>query len=163
MPKSSESWIQVWARPIMIGLALFGALLTGYLTATHFLGGAPALCIASATGASSGCDLVLNSTYAQIAGVPLTVFGLLGYLTIAGLAAAPLLINSIAQDNQDNNQSPKSWRQRTSFWLFLVTTAMLIFSGYLMYLLAFAIVDANGQSVFASIASLRRSLLPRSG
>jgi uncharacterized membrane protein/glutaredoxin len=142
MPKSSESWIQVWARPVIIGLAIFGALLTGYLTATHFLGGSPALCAASAIGESGGCDLVLSGTYAQIAGIPLTLFGLLGYLTVAGLAAAPLLIS------KDDAQQQKSWRQRTSFWLFLTTTAMLIFSGYLMYLLAFVIVDANGQAVF---------------
>ncbi|AFY68618.1 Vitamin K epoxide reductase [Thalassoporum mexicanum PCC 7367] len=140
MPKSSESWLQKWTRPIVVGLALCGALLTGYLTATHFLGANP-VCLASSNRAGSGCDLVLNSSYAQIAGLPLTGFGLLGYLTVAGLAAAPMLVN------QEDSQQQKSLRQTTAFWLFMATTAMLVFSGYLMYLLAFVIVDANGSAI----------------
>ena len=126
----SEPWIFRWAKPLIIALALFGASITSYLTVTHFFGNAPALCTAAA---GEGCDLVLNSEYAKVFGIPLTIFGALGYLTVAGLAAIPLAIKS------EDIKSKGKLNQQTSFLLFLVTTAMLVFSGYLMYLLAFEI------------------------
>jgi uncharacterized membrane protein len=122
-----------WANPLIIALALFGAGVTSYLTVTHFfLGNAVAMC----TAAGEGCDLVLNSEYAKVFGIPLTIFGALGYLTVAALAATPLVIRS------EDLAARTRLKQQTAFLLFLVTTAMLVFSGYLMYLLAFVIKTA---------------------
>lgn len=87
----TEPWIYRWAGLMIVVLALLGAALTSYLTITHFFGGAPALC---AAGSGGGCDVVLNSEYAKIFGIPLTIFGALGYLTKAGLAAIPMVVKS---------------------------------------------------------------------
>lgn len=129
----SETWIQRWAGLIITILAIFGASLTSYLTVTHFFGTAPALCTANA---GSGCDLVLNSEYAKILGIPLTIFGTLGYLTLAGLAAVPMVVKP------ENPKARLKLKQQTSFLLFMVSTATVVFSSYLMYLLAFEIKTA---------------------
>jgi uncharacterized membrane protein/glutaredoxin len=137
--KRSEPWIFRWARPLIVAIALFGATLTTYLTITHFAGSGPALC----TAQGEGCDLVLSSEYAKIFGIPLTIFGALGYLTLAGLASAPWLLAP-----KDDFKSREKLKKQTAFLLFLVSTATFVFSGYLMYLLAFVIKDANGQAAF---------------
>jgi uncharacterized membrane protein/glutaredoxin len=122
-----ESWLIRWSPILVMVLALFGASLTGYLTASHFLGGGVALCEAK----GEGCDLVLSSEYAKILGIPLPLFGVLGYLTLAGLAIAPKFAG--------DNKSQEKVRSVTSFLQFMVSTATLVFSGYLMYLLAFVL------------------------
>ncbi len=129
----SEPWIHRWAGLIILILGIFGASLTSYLTVTHFFGGAPVLCSANA---GEGCDLVLNSEYAKIFGIPLTIFGALGYLTMAGLAAVPMVIKP------ENLKEKQKLKQQTSFLLFMVSTATVAFSSYLMYLLAFEIKTA---------------------
>lgn len=122
-----ESWLVRWSPVIVLILGLFGAILTGYLTATHYLGGGAALCNAQ----GEGCDLVLSSEYAQIFGIPLPIFGMAGYLTLAGLAIAPKFTEAGRQQDQ--------LRQTTSFLQFIVATTTFVFSGYLMYLLAFVL------------------------
>lgn len=129
----TEPWIHRWAGLMIIVLAIFGASLTSYLTVTHFFGSAPALCSANA---GEGCDLVLNSEYAKIFGIPLTIFGALGYLTLAGLAAVPMVFKP------ENLKAKQKLKQQTSFLLFMVSTATVVFSSYLMYLLAFEIKTA---------------------
>jgi uncharacterized membrane protein/glutaredoxin len=138
MRQRSEPTIFRLARPIIIALALFGAALTTYLTITHFAGSGPALCTTQGTG----CDLVLNSEYAKLFGIPLTIFGALGYLTLAGLAAVPLLAKP------DEVKAKERLKKQTAFLLFMVSTATFVFSGYLMYLLAFVIKDPDGQTTF---------------
>ena len=64
----------------IIALALGGTALTAYLTASK-LSGAPVVCLAS-----GGCGSVLNSDYATIFGLPLSLLGLGAYSTTAALA-----------------------------------------------------------------------------
>lgn len=61
-------------------LALAGMVVSGYLTVLHF-SGSEALCVAG-----SGCNIVQESAYAAIAGVPVALVGFVGYGVI--LAAA---------------------------------------------------------------------------
>lgn len=61
-------------------LALAGMVVSGYLTVLHF-SSSEALCVAG-----SGCNVVQESAYAAIAGVPVALVGLVGYGAI--LAAA---------------------------------------------------------------------------
>lgn len=61
-------------------LALGGTALTAYLTASK-LSGAPVVCLAS-----GGCGSVLNSEYATIFGIPLSLLGLGAYSATAALA-----------------------------------------------------------------------------
>jgi len=130
MRQRSEPWIHRWSSLLILVLAIFGASVTTYLTVTHFLGAAPALCTANA---GEGCDLVLNSEYAKIFGIPLTIFGALGYLTLGGLAAVTIFFKP------EELKLRQKIKQQTSFLLFMVSTATVVFSGYLMYLLAFEI------------------------
>ena len=76
-----------------------GLGIAGYLTVVHYAGGEPVCAIAH------GCATVQKSAYADLAGVPVALLGLLGYLAILG---------SLAGDGE---------RART-------VTAVLAFSGF---------------------------------
>ncbi|MBD2480694.1 vitamin K epoxide reductase family protein [Planktothrix sp. FACHB-1365] len=121
----STPWIHLWSRRMIAVIAIVGVIENIYLTAIKLMGG-------TAVCPTSGCDEALNSPYATVLGLPLTLFGLLAYTTVLILALAPLSINPVTE---------KSRRQKletqTGFGLFLVTTAMVCFSSYLMYLLFF--------------------------
>jgi len=108
-----------WSRPTLLGLALAGAALTGYLTIVKLTGG-------TAACPTAGCETVLNSDYGEVAGLPLPLFGLGAYLMVAGLAWLPRLLSDEAQ------QQWQAWTWTALFWL---TTAMAVFSGYLLFVL----------------------------
>ncbi len=122
--KHSLPWIHRWSRLLMAGIAALGAAVTGYLTVTKIAGG-------SAACPTSGCNVVLSSPYATVFGLPLTLFGFLAYASMVIFAVAPLLVSSAKK--QKLRSSLENW---TGLLLFAGGTAMLIFSGYLMYLLA---------------------------
>ena len=63
-------------RAAAIGVALAGLGIAGYLTAVHYAGGTPVCAV------SHGCATVQQSDYAALAGVPVAVLGLVGYLAI---------------------------------------------------------------------------------
>lgn len=125
--KRSIPWIHRWSRPIMAGIATIGAAVTAYLTVTK-LTGDPTAC------PTGGCDVVLSSPYATLFGLPLALFGFLAYASMVVFAIAPLLIDSSRQ--KDLRANSERW---TGLLLFMGATAMTIFSGYLMYLIAFVI------------------------
>ena len=102
-------------------LSLLGALIAGYLTWVHFAELEP-FCV----GGGGACERVQSSPYAQLAGVPVAVIGLAGYLAI--LASLALRDRSV-----------------TAF-LALVGAG---FSAYLTYL-ELAVIDAICQWCVAS-------------
>lgn len=61
-------------------LALAGAGVAAYLTVTKLSGSAP-VC------ATGGCETVQSSRYSELAGIPVALLGLIGYVVIAGSAA----------------------------------------------------------------------------
>jgi len=65
-------------------LALIGLGIATYLTIVHYDGGDP-LCLAG----GHGCATVQESDYAEMAGLPVPVIGLFGYLTVLLAAALP--------------------------------------------------------------------------
>ena len=75
-------WIHRWSRPLIAGVAALGMLNTGYLTVTKLFGG-ETVC------PTTGCHQVLSSTYAQVFGLPLSLFGFLAYTTMLILALVP--------------------------------------------------------------------------
>lgn len=129
--KRSLPWIYRWSRPLIGAIAIAGAILTAYLTITKLTGG-EVTC--SVDGGGGSCSDVLNSPYAEIFGLPLSLFGCLGYLSMATFALSPLLVNP--DQNREFRKGLESWT-----WLLLLagSTAMAVFSGYLMYVLAFKI------------------------
>jgi uncharacterized membrane protein/glutaredoxin len=132
MPRRRQEtlWIHRWSRWFIGAIALMGACGTAYLTIVKVLGG-------EATCPTGGCDRVLSSPYAEVFGLPLTLFGFLGYFGMAVLALAPLALNPDTRKELRCQVESTTWPL-----LFMGATAMLVFSGYLMYLLAFEIQAA---------------------
>ena len=63
-------------RAAAIATAIAGLGIATYLTIVHYAGGEPVCAIAH------GCATVQKSTYAELAGVPVAVIGLGGYIAI---------------------------------------------------------------------------------
>jgi uncharacterized membrane protein len=59
-------------------LVLLGLGISGYLTWVHYAGLDP-VCV----GGGGGCERVQSSTYADVAGIPVALLGLIGYALIA--------------------------------------------------------------------------------
>ena len=86
--ESQGSQVWLWA-PVV--LAAGGVLVSGYLSVKRFTGGSLA-CTRWAE-----CDVVNNSVYAKIYGVPVAFIGLAGYLVIMCLAMAALQTEGAAR------------------------------------------------------------------
>ena len=94
-------------RVAAIGVALAGLGIASYLTVVHYAGGEPVCAIAH------GCATVQQSDYAALAGVPVAVLGLVGYLAV---------LVSLARDGE-------AWRTAAAF----LSLAGLGFSAWLTY------------------------------
>ncbi|MBD2343078.1 vitamin K epoxide reductase family protein [Anabaena subtropica] len=128
--RRSTPWIHKWSRLIIAAIAGLGALTTGYLTIEKLTGGSAA-CVAQA--GAKNCNDVLSSPWATIFGQPLALFGLLAYIGMLVLALAP-----VVWKGGENNS--RKQLENVTWWLLLVgAIAMSVFSGYLIYLLAFEI------------------------
>lgn len=69
-------------RGAVAALALVGAGIAAYLTYTRY-SGAQIFC------QTGGCETVQQSSYAKVAGIPVAVLGLAGYLAILATALRP--------------------------------------------------------------------------
>jgi uncharacterized membrane protein len=130
--RRSTPWIHRAARPLIGAIAGLGILNTGYITFNK---------LSSATVAcpTSGCERVLESPYAVLFGLPLSLYGLLAYIAMAVLALAPLLVNPEEKKSLRTNLENQTW-----LLLFAGATAMLLFSGYLMYIMFSKFVSQFG-------------------
>jgi uncharacterized membrane protein len=88
-------------------VALIGLGIATYLTIVHYAGGSPVCAIAH------GCSVVQHSDYAAVAGIPVAVLGLAGYVAI---------LASLARDDE-------TARTATAF----IALAGLGFSAWLTY------------------------------
>ena len=66
---------------LLFGLALLGMALSGYLTFSAWQGSRVAFCIQGA-----GCDVVLNSRWSTLFGMPTSFWGFLTYALLAAVA-----------------------------------------------------------------------------
>ncbi|HEY2283271.1 MAG TPA: vitamin K epoxide reductase family protein [Solirubrobacteraceae bacterium] len=71
-------------RTTLIVLAALGVALAGYLTYLHYSGTTPPCSIKG-----NPCSQVQKSRYSELAGVPVALIGLLGYIVILGALLAP--------------------------------------------------------------------------
>jgi uncharacterized membrane protein/glutaredoxin len=122
-------WMHRRSRFLIGAIAVLGAINTGYITYDKLLGGSKAC--------SEDACRVLASPYAEVLGLPLSLFGLLAYIAMAAFALLPLLIKTesgeaAAQGNREKRSQIENW---TWLLLFVGSTAMLMFSGYLMYVM----------------------------
>ena len=127
--RRSTPWIERWSRPLIGAIAVLGAVLTAYLTIQKLTG--QTVGCAPGAEASDGCSNVLNSAYATVFGQPLSLFGFLAYMAMAIFALTPLFINQETNKRIRNRIEEWSW-----FFLLIGSSAMTVFSGYLMYVLA---------------------------
>jgi uncharacterized membrane protein len=65
-------------RTTALVLALLGIGVAGYLTYVHYSGASPVCSI------SHGCEKVQRSEWSKLAGVPVAVLGLVGYVLLLG-------------------------------------------------------------------------------
>ncbi|MGH2855266.1 MAG: vitamin K epoxide reductase family protein [Solirubrobacteraceae bacterium] len=70
-------------RFAMIAVATVGLGVASYLTYVHYSGG-PIVCLQG-----GGCETVQHSIYSKLAGVPVALIGLIGYVTILASLLAP--------------------------------------------------------------------------
>jgi uncharacterized membrane protein len=94
-------------RAAAIGVALAGLGIASYLTVVHYAGGEPVCAVAH------GCATVQQSDYAALAGVPVALLGVLGYLGV---------LTALARDGE-------AWRTAAAF----LSLAGLGFSAWLTY------------------------------
>ncbi|MGH7833752.1 MAG: vitamin K epoxide reductase family protein [Candidatus Binatia bacterium] len=74
LPAASPNWL-------VLGLAVLGMALTAYLTISMWRGEAVVACTAG-----SGCDIVLNSRWSKLFGLPTSFWGFVTYASLAGAA-----------------------------------------------------------------------------
>jgi uncharacterized membrane protein/glutaredoxin len=92
--------------PLFI-LAVLGMALSGYLTLSAWLGTAAAFCTEGA-----GCDIVLNSRWSTLLGMPTSFWGFLTYALLAAVAW--------------NRDAANQWR-----WAWVISLFGLLYSVYL--------------------------------
>lgn len=97
-------------------LCVLGTLVSGYLLVADFVLGGAELCL---TG--KGCDVVRESRYSSIGGIPVSLLGVLGYAAMAAVSVSRL---------------GRRTRWNLLFWL---SAAAVGFSAYLTYLELFII------------------------
>jgi uncharacterized membrane protein len=119
-------WIHQYSRLLIGSIAILGILVTAYLTWVKLSNNG--IC------GTEGCETVLASPYANVGDFPLTGLGLLSYVGVALMAFAPMVFNP-----KTNKAAHTQINNLTWLGLFISGVGMAVFSGYLMYLLAFVI------------------------
>lgn len=114
------------ARRAVTVVALLGALETAFLTATKAFSSPAAIC------GTRGCVDVLSGPYASFLGIPLSLFGFVSYAAFAALAGWPLASPTTSPDFVRRDAATRPLMVGLS-------AAMVVFSAYLVSLLAFVI------------------------
>ena len=135
-------WIHRKSRFMIASVATLGAITTAYLTVVKLSGG-------TAACPTEGCDRVLSSPYAVVFGLPLALFGFLAYSSMAGMAVSPWLVNPDVKKELRSQLEKWTW-----LLMFAGATSMAIFSGYLMYLMAFEIQSFCLYCILSAVCSL---------
>jgi uncharacterized membrane protein len=78
-----ERPLSIVLRRVMIALAVIGLGVATYLTVVHYVGFQALACVGGHAGHSS-CQTVQSSTWSKLAGIPVALLGLIGYIFILG-------------------------------------------------------------------------------
>lgn len=142
--RPDNRWLYRRSRLLMAGIATLGAVESAFLT------------VAKVTGSdicpTEGCDRVINSPYSTVFGLPLTLFGFLGYGLMVALATAPLWVSHSRRPSLRQTLDDRTWPM-----MFALATAMTTFSAYLMVVM---VTEIQAFCVFcAASAAFALSLL----
>lgn len=143
MTAQTASWS--WGRG---GWTAFALAAVGFVDSAYLTW----LKLADATAACAGigdCDLVNNSRFAAVGGVPVALLGALSYAAILGLLAA--------------ERVRPDWRMASRVTLFGLTLAGTLYSAYLTYVelavlhavCPFCVVSAVAMSLLFVVSVLR--------
>ena len=97
-----NSFLRDRAGAAALALCVLGALISAYLLVADFLLGGAEFCL---TG--QGCDVVRESRYSRMGGIPVPLLGVLGYAAMAAAVLSPLG----AQDEMEPSFSALSSRR----------------------------------------------------
>ncbi len=145
--RRSTPWYQRWSRPLLAGLATVGVLDTAYLAAEKLGWIGQVVC------PTSGCTDVLNSPWATIPGInlPLPFAGLASYLTMLVLAVLPLCVS-----DETSKSLRRTLEKNTWLLIFILATAMVSFSAYLMVIMT---VQIKAVCAFCILSATLSSLM----
>ncbi|MFM2079446.1 MAG: hypothetical protein RLZZ589_1217 [Cyanobacteriota bacterium] len=116
----------------MAVLATIGVIDTGSITLNKWGLLGSLSCSSQGFLGCNGCEKVLASAWGSLFGQPLSLFGFLAYGAVLLLAVGPLVLQGEAR---------VSLAQRSWWGLFLLSTAMAVFSAVLLGVMAFGIRD----------------------
>ena len=139
-----------WVRVAMAVLATIGAIDTGSITLKTWGLLGSISCAKEGFFGCNGCEKVLASAWGSLLGQPLSLFGFLAYGAVLLLAVLPLVL----QGDLRARLSPPSW-----WGLFLLSTAMAVFSAVLVGVMAFGIRDCCPFCILSALLSLSLFLL----
>lgn len=100
----------------VVALAIIGVLVSAYATYQHYRPSGTSFCNLNSV---VSCDVVNKSKYSEIAGVPVAIIGIIGYLVLAGIAG--MLFAGRAE------------KQRGALALVFLSGGALLFSFYLTF------------------------------
>jgi uncharacterized membrane protein len=109
-----------WRLWLMRLLALAGIGVSGYLTWAH-LANRSVLC-----GTSQGCDIVQQSVYSEVGGIPVALLGLAAYIALFILTLL-------------RGHSLAGWEEYIPLAVFGISLIGVLYSAYLTYLELFVI------------------------
>lgn len=109
--QTHNPWREIVFNRAIIGMSLAGLAVSGYLTYLQFSSAEVAFC-----AQGSGCDIIRDSRYSRLFGIPVALYGVLGYSAILAV--------SLWRAKTDSKRLP----------LLLLSLAGFTFSAYLTYL-----------------------------
>jgi len=115
---------------IVIGLAVFAMIVSLYLTYAHY-GTTEAFCPAPKEGGPPSCDIVNQSKYAEILGIPIAILGFLGYLAVFLVAVVKL------KEAKLKNKFLKTHAKYAHKYIFVLALLGFLFTIWLNYVQIF--------------------------
>lgn len=152
--RRSTPWIQRWSRVITGAIATVGLILTAYLSISALTGSGVVCSPTDAAAGVGSCDDVLSSPYAKVFGLPLPLYGMSAYLSMIAFSLSPYLLQG--EEQRDRREKVEDW---TKLLLLIGGTAMFVFSGYLMYVLAFKLQAVCYYCIGSALFSLSLFLI----
>ena len=128
----------------MAVLATIGVIDTGSITLQKWGLLGELSCSSTGWFGCNGCEKVLASAWGSLFGQPLALFGFLAYGAMLLMAVLPLVLQGEAR---------QSLAQRSWWGLFLLSTAMAVFSGVLLGVMAFGIRDCCPFCILSALLS----------